>query len=128
MYSSRPPSDAGHESAYDLFSRGVRFLADGHPHQAAMLLDRAKRIEPEKASIREALGRALFMTGKPDRARREFAKVVQIEPSSDYAHFALALACERTGQRSRAIGHLKLALAMRPGTQDYERALERLAG
>ena len=40
---------------------------------------------------------------------------MQIEPASDYAHFALALACERTGQRTRAIGHLKLAIAMRPG-------------
>ena len=128
MYNSRPHPDAPHETVYELFSRGVRFLADGHPHQAAMLLDRAKLMEPDKASIREALGRALFMTGRTDRARREFAKVVQIEPASDYAHFALALACERTGQRTRAIGHLKLALAMRPGTEDYERALERLAG
>jgi Flp pilus assembly protein TadD len=128
MYSSSPQTDPPRESAYDLFSRGMRFLRDGHPHQAAMLLGRAKLMEPDKASIREALGRALFMSGRTLPARREFAKVVQIEPASDYAHFALALACERTGQRTRAIGHLKLAIVMRPGTEDYERALERLAG
>jgi Flp pilus assembly protein TadD len=128
MYSSSSSRDRRRESVYDLFSRATGFLRDGHPHQAAMLLERAKLIEPEKASIREALGRALFMSGRALRARREFAKAVQIEPASDYAHFALALACERTGQRSRAIGHLKLAIAMRPGTEDYERALERLAG
>ena len=128
MYSSSPPTDPPCEGAYELFSRGMRFLRDGHPHQAAMLLGRAKLIEPDKASIREALGRALYMSGRTVPARREFAKVVQIEPASDYAHFALALACERTGQRTRAIGHLKLAIAMRPGTGDYERALERLAG
>jgi Flp pilus assembly protein TadD len=128
MYSSSSSGDRGRESVYELFSRATGFLRDGHPHQAAMLLERAKLIEPEKASIREALGRALFMSGRALRARREFAKAVQIEPASDYAHFALALACERTGQRSRAIGHLKLAIAMRPGTEDYERALERLAG
>jgi Flp pilus assembly protein TadD len=128
MYSSSSSRDRGRESVYDLFSRATGFLRDGHPHQAVMLLERAKLIEPEKASIREALGRALFMSGRALRARREFAKAVQIEPASDYAHFALALACERTGQRSRAIGHLKLAIAMRPGTEDYERALERLAG
>ena len=69
-----------------------------------------------------------FNAGRALRARREFAKAVQIDPASDYAHFALALACERTGQRSRAIGHLKLAIAMRPGVDDYERALARLAG
>ncbi len=124
MY-SRPSDET---AAYDLFSRGVRFLEDGHPHQAVMYLSRAKLLEPEKASIREALGRALYMTGRMLWARREFTKVVQIDPADDYAHFALALACERTGQRSRAIGHLKMAIAMRPGVGDYERALRRLAG
>jgi len=116
------------ETAYDLFSKGVRFLDEGHPHQAAMVLSMAKLLEPEKASIRAALGRALFMSGKMARARREFAKAVHINPSDDWAHFALGLACERTGERARAIGHLKLAIAMRPGNDDYERALRRLAG
>ena len=55
------------------------------------------------------------MSGRALRARREFAKAVQIDPADDYAHFALALACDRTGQRERALGHLKLAIAMRPG-------------
>ena len=36
----------------------MRFLDEGHPHQAAMLLSRARLMEPEKASIREALARA----------------------------------------------------------------------
>jgi len=85
-------------------------------------------MEPEKASIREALGRALFMSGRAAWARREFAKAVAIDPVNDYAHFGLALACERTGQRTRAIAHLKLAIAMRPGIQHYERALARVAG
>ena len=125
MYSRRPERET--ESAYDLFSRGMGFLAGGHPHQAALLLSRAKLLEPEKASIREGLGRALFMAGRTLRARREFAKAVQIEPVSDYAHFGLALACERTGQRARALAHLKLAIAMHPGVEDYERAYARIA-
>jgi len=128
MYSSRLGAEPSAEQAYDLFARGTGLLRDGHPHQAAVVLRRAKQLEPEKASIREALGRALFMSGRAAHARREFAKAVQIDPANDYAHFALALACERTGARTRAIGHLKLALAMRPETPDYARALERLAG
>jgi Flp pilus assembly protein TadD len=93
-----------------------------------MLLSRAKLLEPDKASIREALGRALYESGRPLLARREFAKAVQLNPADDYAHFALGLACERTGQPDRARGHLKLAVALRPGVPHYERALERLAG
>ncbi len=116
------------ESAYGLFCKGQEFLAQGHPHQAAMYLSRAKLMEPDKGSIRETLARALFQAGRMAGARREFAKAVQIDPVNDYAHFGLALACERTGQRTRAIAHIKLAIAMRPGVQHYERALARLAG
>ena len=118
----------GEESAYTLYSKALRFLEDGHPHQAAMLLSRAKLIEPEKGSIRETLARALYASGRIAGARREFAKAVALDPVNDYAHFGLALACERTGQRIRAVAHLKLAVAMRPGVDHYERALARLAG
>jgi Flp pilus assembly protein TadD len=93
-----------------------------------MVLSQAKLIEPDKASIRETLARALFQSGRMSGARREFAKAVAIDPVNDYAHFGLALACERTGQFTRAIAHLKLAIAMRPGVEHYERALARLAG
>ena len=93
-----------------------------------MLLGEAKLLEPEKGSIRETLGRALYLSGRTARARREFAKAVQIDPVNDYAHFGLALSCARTGQRTRAIAHLKLAIAMRPGSEDYRRALARIAG
>jgi Flp pilus assembly protein TadD len=119
---------SGPPSAYDLVERAKEFLAAGHPHQAAMLLAEAKLLEPEKGSIREALGRALYLCGRAARARREFAKAVQLDPVNDYAHFGLALSCARTGERTRAIAHLKLALAMRPDNQTYERALARMTG
>ena len=102
-------------------------LHAGHPHAAALILGRAKLLEPDKASIREALGRALFMSGRATRARREFTKAVALNPSDDYAHFALALAYERTGQRQRALGHAKLANALAPGVSDYERVVARLS-
>ena len=122
-----PSSNAKPDLVYDLLERAREFLQTGHPHQAALLLARAKRIEPEKGSIREALGRALFLCGRVARARREFAKAVNIDPVNDYAHFGLALACARTGQRTRAVAHLKLAIAMRPSVAEYQRALARIA-
>ena len=122
MYSS----DRTQETVYDLFERGRRLLEQGHPHQAAMVLGRAKLLEPEKASIRESLGRALYMAGRTRQARREFAKAVALNPSDDYAHFALALACERTGQRDRARGHARLAVALHPEVTEYQSVLERL--
>jgi Flp pilus assembly protein TadD len=114
--------------AYELLERAREFLRTGHPHQAALLLGRAKLIEPNKGSIRETLGRALYLSGRAARARREFAKAVQLDPVNDYAHFGLALSCARTGQRTRAMAHLKLAIAMRPGAGEYQEALARLGG
>jgi Flp pilus assembly protein TadD len=50
---------------------------------------------------------------------------VAIDPVNDYAHYALGLTCARTGQRVRAIAHLKLAVAMSP-RDEYRDALARL--
>ncbi len=126
----KPVSERANKSedrVYDLMSRAQEFLRTGHPHQAALLLTQAKLLEPEKGSIRETLGRALYQSGRTARARREFAKAVQIDPVNDYAHFALGLSCARTGQRTRAIAHLKLAIAMRP-VREYQEALARIEG
>ncbi len=122
---TRPPTTA-EGSAYDLYSRGRGLLEAGHPHQAATLLSRAKALEPGKASIREALARALYQSGWMARARREFAKAVDLDPVNDYAHFGLGLSCARTGQHRRAVAHLKLAVAMRPERDEYRDALLRL--
>jgi tetratricopeptide (TPR) repeat protein len=124
-----PTMDArrSNESTYDLLVKGLHFLETGHPHQAVIALQKAKLAEPEKGSIREALGRALYMTGRWPRARLEFAKAVAIDPVNHYAHFALGLTCARTGERTRAIAHLKLAVAMSP-REEYQQALERLTG
>ena len=54
-------------SAYDLLMRARELMDAGHPHQAAMLLDRAKLIEPEKGSIRETHGAS---SRRPSRSIR----------------------------------------------------------
>jgi cytochrome c-type biogenesis protein CcmH/NrfG len=44
------------ETTYDLYRMGRDHLAAGLNAQATVALEKAKRREPEKASIREALG------------------------------------------------------------------------
>ena len=48
------------ESVYDLYQRGCELLDHGDYQAAIVPLSKARDLEPEKASIREALGRALF--------------------------------------------------------------------
>lgn len=116
------------QDVYGLLVRGRQFLREGHPHQAAIILQRACRAEPGKASIREALARALYNSGQTRRAEKEFAAAVELNPSDDYAHFGLGLCRARAGRRAAAAGHLKIAVAMRPDSTLYRDVLRRLAG
>jgi len=118
--SRRGPIDA---DAYELFRRGSELLAGHHAHQAVIVLERAQDLQPDKGSVCEALGRAYYATGRLPAARAQFSRALELDPSNDYAHFGLALCLARTGERRRALGHLRLALVMRPGARAYQRAL-----
>jgi len=82
-------------------------------------LEKARRREPHKASIREALGIAYFRLGRYDAAEAEFRAALEISPVDDYAHYALGRCLEKLGRTSEANGHYKLARSLRPGDETY---------
>ncbi len=127
---SRPSHDQDHDdqnaaAAYVAFTEGSSLLASGNPHAAAVALERARALEPEKGSVREALGRAYFSCRRFSEARQEFTRAVELEPVNDYAHFGLGLTLHRIGDRVGARRHLKLAIAMRP-REEYLEALAQI--
>ncbi len=131
MQSQRPdeaPDDGEeHESAYELLQRGQTLLDRRHYAQAAIVLERADRLEPRRGSILEALGRAYFNSGQAERARATFEALLDVDPSSHYGHFALGQSLKRLGRRAEAGTHLRLAVALSPSTNLYREALDRLA-
>ena len=114
--------------AYELFRRGSELLAAGRAHQAVISLEQARDAAPGHGSVREALGRAYYGAGRPAAAEAEFAEALEIDPSNDYAHFGLGLCLARAGKRARAVGHLRLAVVMRPEVDAYRQALDRVQG
>ncbi len=124
MHSPQPPDDR--DSAYELFQRGSRLLAEHHPGAAAVLLERALTLEPGKASILEALGRAYYNQGDHAAAADRFGLMVDADPLAHYAHFGLGLAMGRLGDRGAARRHLRMAVFLKPEIDDYRRALARL--
>jgi tetratricopeptide (TPR) repeat protein len=114
------------QDAYALFQRGVSLLEERHWAQAAVPLEKARRLEPDKTSIREALGRAYFRSGQYRLAAGEFEAVVERNPANDYAHFCLGRSFEKLGDRPAASRHLSLAAGMRPDREDYRRYRDRL--
>lgn len=109
--------------AYELFRRGCRFLEQRHPGQAVLLLSKAVALEPEKTSIREALGRAQYALGRFEDAAETFAEVTVRAPANDYAHFGSARSLLAAGRAAEAVAQGRLAVAMRPGNPEYESAL-----
>ena len=115
------------DNVYDLFQAGTKLLEEGDYHAAAVPLRRAADLAPDKTSIREALGRALFRTQQYEAAAAEFEAVVETHPVNDFAHFCLGRALSITGNVSRARHHLALASNLRPERSDYRLYRERLA-
>ena len=126
MSSQPPPAPDERESAYELFQRGSRMLADGHFGASAVLLERALVLEPGKASILEALGQAYFNQGSPALAAERFDAIVRADPLAHYAHFGLGLSRARLGDARSARRHLRMAVFLKPENESYQRALARL--
>jgi Flp pilus assembly protein TadD len=108
------------DDVYDLYQQGMALLEDGHFHQAVIPLAKARALEPDKTSIREALGRAYFRSGSFDEARAEFEAVVERAPTNDYALFCLGRSLMMLGRDAEARKPLTLAANMKPGRRDYQ--------
>ena len=118
------PRDAA--DVHALYTRGMALLGKGSPAAAAQVLQRAATAEPNSRSVREALARAQFDTGRYAEAADNFRVIVEASPSDDYAHFGLGLALSRTGDPERAAEYLALAAAMRPDRKPYVDALRQV--
>ena len=125
MSEPRTPEERG-EQVYDLFRRGSELLEAGDYSAAAVPLEKARSMEPDKTSIREALGRAYFRSGRFGLAAEEFEAVVERAPVNDFAHFCLGKALAKTGRPKEARRHAALAACMRPDRADYRALRERL--
>jgi tetratricopeptide (TPR) repeat protein len=107
------------EDLYDLYRRGTELLEAGHHHQAAVPLGRARDLAPDKTSVREALGRALFHIQHYEQAADEFQAVIDRAPTNDYALFCLGRCLQLMGRHAEARKPLALAACMKPGRRDY---------
>jgi Flp pilus assembly protein TadD len=115
------------DDVYDLFKRGTELLEAGDFNSATVPLSKARDLEPEKTSIREALGRAYFRSAQFERAREEFEAVVERAPTNDFALFCLGRSLMQLGRNKEARKPLALAAQLRPERRDYRLYRERAA-
>ena len=107
------------DDVYSLFRRGTELLEAGDHHSATIPLSRARDLAPDKTSIREALGRALFHVQRYEQAAAEFEAVIERAPTNDYALFCLGRSLQLLGRHAEARKPLALAASLRPKRHDY---------
>ncbi len=115
------------DDVYDLFQRGTALLEAGDFNSATVPLRKAADLDPEKTSIREALGRAYFRSQQYEAARGEFEAVVERAPTNDFALFCLGRSLMLLGRHKEARKPLALAAQLRPERRDYRLYRERAA-
>lgn len=107
------------DSVYDLYRSGCELLDHGDYQAAIVPLSKARDLEPEKASIREALGRALFHAQRYESAAAEFEAVALNTPTNDYALFCLGRSLQQLGRHREACRPLAIAACLRPERSEY---------
>ncbi|HKE79526.1 MAG TPA: tetratricopeptide repeat protein [Solirubrobacteraceae bacterium] len=113
------------DSAYELYMNGTKLLDNGDFHAAVVPLARARDLVPDKTSVREALGRALFGSRRYREAAAEFEAVVERAPTNDFALFCLGRSLQLLGRHAEARKPLALAACLRPEREDYQQYLGR---
>src|SRR4030081_499652 len=116
------------DDVYELFRRGTELLEAGDHHSATIPLSRARDLAPDKSSIREALGRALFHSQRYAEAASELEAIIERAPTNDYALFCRGRSLQLLGRHAEARKPLVLAACLQPGRGDYRLYRDRARG
>jgi Flp pilus assembly protein TadD len=112
-------------TTYERYRLGQAYVADGDGRSAARVLEPAVEAEPDSASLWLELARAYFVAARLGRAETAFGRVVEIDPTDDYARFGLGRTLERQSRDEEALTQYRIALALSP-EPDYSEAIRRI--
>jgi tetratricopeptide (TPR) repeat protein len=115
------------ESALTLDYRGGEELAAGNYATAADYFERALKLSPDSASMRNRLGTALFRMGDMRGAEEQFQRVVRATPSYKEGYYNLALLMAASGRMEPAIAQLSTVLDREPGYTEARVLVARLS-
>jgi Flp pilus assembly protein TadD len=106
---------------FDAFRLGEELLESRYPRDAARVLRRVVEDSPDNASAWELLARAHFAAAQLRPAENAFRRLIELEPTSGWAHTALGLTLDRQSRhREGAVLH-RVAAAMGESPRDASR-------
>lgn len=110
------------DGTFESFRRAETLLAQRRPLDALRELAAVVEAAPDAPSVHLLAGRAYLGSAQLRRAERSFLRVLELDPSDHYAHFALGRTLQRQGRLTEAKTQLRLASAMNP-LPEYQEAL-----
>jgi Flp pilus assembly protein TadD len=107
--------------AFEAFRLGEELLDSRYPRDAARVLQRVVDEAPENASAWELLARAYFAAAQLAPAERAFRRLIELEPTSGWAHTALGLTLDRQSRHREGAAMPRVAAAMGESPRDASR-------
>lgn len=96
----------------EAFRLGEELLESRYPRDAVRVLTKVVEAESENAAAWELLGRAHFAAAHLRPAEEAFRRLVELEPTSAWAHTALARSLERQSRHREGAAMHRMAAAL----------------
>lgn len=94
---------------------------DRFPRHAARVLDTVVQENPDHAAAWELLGRSHFAAAHLGPAEEAFRRLIELEPTSGWAHTALGLTLDRQSRHREGATMHRLAAALGQTARDHGR-------
>lgn len=108
-------------SVFEAFRAGQELLDSRNPRDAVRLLRRVVDADPRNPAAWELLGRAHFAAAQLSPAEFAFRRLVELEPTSAWAHTALGLSLDRQSRHVEGAAFHRMAAAMGTDPRDAKR-------
>lgn len=106
---------------FEAFRLAEELFDSRYPRDAARVLRRVVDDAPDNASAWELLGRAHFAAAQLVPAEAAFRRLVELEPTSGWAHTALGLALDRQSRHREGAAMHRVAAALGTSARDTTR-------
>ena len=120
LYSEAIALDPGYAQAYSGKANAMASLYrayDRNPHlldEGLSLLQEAKRLKPDLASVNQPLSAILMLQGKLEEAEHAADDYIRSAPQDYLSHFSLGFFYANTGQPAKAIAPFEESLKLEP--------------
>lgn len=106
---------------FEAFRWAEELFESRFPREAARVLESVAAKMPGNSSVWELLGRSHFAAAQLVPAENAFRELIDLEPTSAWAHTALALTLDRQRRLDDANVHHRIAIAMGASERDVTR-------